>query len=568
MVGVSDLNHLMDEDSFFSYVSDGQTFNTKGGRGVRSTASINGGKQYFATSHAVSDILQGALLNANPQDDLLVINRALTNQLKGLPDEITSYSSFTNTIPQVSIGSGGGGGVVVGANPGFGNDGALDPAWVKALPLIHPDGQIIWSGQGRASSEMHLPTSNNISEDIAQHRQSPSLPTNERHPWNMDRAGGPIGGEGGYNTDPSQGPTILKGESSGSAGSPGAFGILDAESEQWYISMAWPMFSPGFSGVQDSFTKAGRPDLVEASKKIPKTSYPGKRLLVYCAKTGRGVVTTPGDWGTQPYWSNGAVGRNSINGFYYGLSPDVHDALGTKHGDDMTVRWMPDTAPLGPYQPTAEQAASSGAYQGTSNSASGSKIINSLEELVYAGKMISKHPGMAQTQHKDRLVDGFHLQSSATPARPSIWFPSINRGFLYPSLLNYLWYLLEAGYSFSGSVAGYYNKYSNSGKISNHSYGGAIDIMGIGAPGHSPVKAGNSQWMAFCESAFNYLATLPRETKPAEIGGDFDRKFGDWLKVYRDAGHIHFGFDQTQIGQLIPALKVRSSTNTAINGFN
>jgi hypothetical protein len=564
MVGVSDLNHLMDEDSFFSYVSDGQTFNTKGGRSVRSTASINGGEQYFATSHAVSDILQGALLDTNPQDNLLVINRALTNQLKGLPDEITSYSSFTQTIPEISLKSGGGG---TGTNPGFGDSGNLDPAWVKALPLVHSDGPVIWAGQGKSSNEMHLPTSASIEEDIAQHRQSSTLKDFLRHPFNMDRVGGPIGGESEILYDISDGPVRLVGDDSNKEGQTGAFGYLDPESEQWYISMAWPYKS---DGVTASFLRAGLPAIATLSATLSKSQYKGKRLLVYCPAVGRAVVATPGDWGTQPYWSNGAVTRESINGFYYGLSPDIHDALGTNHGADMVVRWMPDTTPLGPYQPNADQVVSSGSYNGVSNSASGSTLVNSLEELIYAGEMISNHPGMAQAQYKDRLVDGFQLQfggANQTPARPAIWFPSINRGFHYPSLLNYLWYLLEAGYSFSGSVAGYVNKYTSGGSISNHAYGGAIDIMGIGAPGHAPVRSGHPQWMAFCESAFNYLATLARETKPAEIGGDFNRLFNGWLKVYTDAAHIHFGFDQTQIGQLISALKVNNNNSSAANGY-
>lgn len=479
---------LMNDKNFFEYVARGQTYNTD--KGVRSTAAINGVQQYAASTHSLSDILQGTVGQANPADTLLLVNKALTDRLTEFDEQnVTAFSTFSSKDPltawATSPGTAGSGGSETGAGGPEGEGGILYERWVMALPLTHPTtGALIWQGSGKASSEMHLPTSTNLEEDVRQHKQLPNLPPAARHPWYMDRIGGPIGGETTGRHTPETSPSRL-GEPANTPGQPGAFGILTPEEEQWYClpkhtpvstpdgqipiseleigqevysydintgllvtrpvvrkemtgnkrtyqirtksssleataehkvfvihergtdyswtpvadlrigdflvlvnnetlkitlekiqsvapmavvevwdievyhsncffaervlvhncSMAWP-----YKGAADSFRRANRPDLVEIAKGKSQSDYKGKKIMVYSKQSQKGVVCTPGDWGTQPYWSNATVARSSINGFYIGLSQDVHAALGTAHGAEVIMRFMPDDTPLGPYK--------------------------------------------------------------------------------------------------------------------------------------------------------------------------------------------------------------------------
>ena len=352
------MNDLRDQNSFYEFVKQRQKYNTPSG--VKSTASINGSQTYAATTHTVADILQGNLNQVNPQDQLLVLNKALTDTLGSLykdPENVHGFSTFSNSSPNFTVGSGSG-------TLGSGRLGSIvEESFVQSLPLKHANGALIWQGRGKASGEMHLPTSADKAEDVANHLQYDELPEGKKHPYYMDLedgdgAGGvnPSIGSSGYvinwgggnSVTPTSKPRDSYGyEDPSKPGSPSAFGYLDPLSEQFYISMAWP-YSPG--SAVNSFIRAGRSDIAEVAKNLRKNDhYKGKRLLVWSVETKRAVVVTPGDWGTQPYWSNGAVGRSSINGFYFGLSQDTHYALGTEHGAEVMVRWMPDNTPLGPF---------------------------------------------------------------------------------------------------------------------------------------------------------------------------------------------------------------------------
>ena len=529
---------LLNESTFFNRVREGQAYNTSGP--PTSTAAINGVQSYAATTHTVADILQGNLAQANPEDQLLVLNKALTDRLDffaSTDEDIHGLSTFTSTLPKVNNSSGAGG-------VGIGAGGVVDAAWVRSLPVKHPQGGLIWMGEGKGSNEMHLPTSGNLQEDVQQHKQYPGLEPNRQHPWDMDRVGGAIGGESGYYTSPDQGPVRMKGDDAGAPGATGAFGYLDPLSEQFYISMAWP-----YRGDPPKrFRKAGLEDIAQAAEGLNKNEhYFGKRILVYSKETGKACVCTPGDWGPHPYYSNGAVPRASINGFCAGLSSDVHYALGTRHGAEIMVRWMPDDTPLGPYGGSS--------FSGDANAATGSQVTNTVEEFKHAGQLIANHPNMRMT-HLDRFTEGFSAQTSSPEKYIAAWFPSINRGFFMPSLLNYLWILLEAGYSFSGSAAGYVHRGKLGGKsLSNHAKGGAIDIMGIGVNNGAPVGHSSPQWRPNNDQMFNFLATLPRDTKPVEAASSYAFHYG-WYKVYKDPNpnHVHFGFNESQVGTLMRAL--------------
>lgn len=558
--------NLMSEESFFEFVRDGSKYNIQGG--IRSTASIAGRPSYAASSHTISDLLQGNLFQSHPEDQLSIVNKALTDRLGQLYNsgqDIHGFSVFSTAKPKLTANAegaeGGSGGWGTG-NQGQGS--ILNESWVTTLPLVHPEGPIIWQGSGKASHEMHLPTDADLSRDVQQHKQFDDLPANKKHPWNMDRVGGPIGGGGGFNTDVSGGPTIMKGENPNTPGATGAFGYLSPEAEQFYISMAWPYGKSEDKGSPaHSFRKAGRDDLAEKSKTLTKSQYMGKKVLVYCKQTKKGCVTTPGDWGTQPYWSNGAVAKGSINGFYYGLAPDVHHVLGSTHGFEMIVRWMPDDTPLGPYQARSalEGVSDLGRAVGEAITAAGDTVVNTVEEFQYAGGLIANHPNNHMTS-KHIFTNGFQSQTSNPTSYISVWFPSINRGFFTPSLLNYLWYIMEAGFTLGGSAWGYVHRSVVGGsRLSNHSRGSAIDIMAIGRGG-PPVGYTNQAWRPTCDAMFQFLASLPRDTKPDEAACSYAFDY-DWYHVYRDPNptHIHFGFSGNQKGRLISRLKPRTPGN-------
>ena len=96
---------LFNEYEFFKYVSKGQTYSSK--KGATSTYALGGQQQYAATTHSISDVLQGSLSSFSPQDELLVINKTLTDSLLGLSstaEDIHGFSSFSTTIPGSSVG--------------------------------------------------------------------------------------------------------------------------------------------------------------------------------------------------------------------------------------------------------------------------------------------------------------------------------------------------------------------------------------------------------------------------------------------------------------------------------
>lgn len=558
-------NDLQNGSNFASYVLDGISSESSG-KPLKTSASLAGTPQYAASSMSISDILQGTFSVSDPSDTLSVINKALTQDLTGLYNVgADSVSSFSSADPSGSL-TGSGSTGTPGASSGVGSQ--LKSSWVNSLPTIHPtSGAVLWAKTGKASSEMHLPTSGDLATDVAQHKQYAELVPSRRHPWFMDRVGGPIGGQGSTNSDPTTN-TVLN-ESATAPGQNGAFGYLDPVSEQFYCSMAWP-----YKGTEDSFKKAGRDDIVNliSDKNLAKSAYTGKRVMVYSSQTGLGCVCTPGDWGTQPYWSNGKVSRSSISGFYIGLAPDVHQILGTAHGADVILGWMPDTTPLGPY--TATDPTQGTTTGGTSGSdligvlpdAAGSSIINTYEEMRYAGQMIANHPNclMAIGGFKSILLDGFGVVSDNIKNVP-YYYPDQQRGFLMPALLNMLWYLLEGGFLLNNYLGSYGIKQAagDASRLSYHAKGGAIDIGALGQRSSGVTyQYKENGWRPVADAMFNYVSTLPKAARAKEYGCSFASDYNNGLHVYKDANptHLHIGYDYNMAGELMPALKKRTGT--------
>ena len=558
-------------ESFGAFVLSNQSLGPGGP--PRTTASISGEKTYAATSFNMSDILQGSYAVKDNSDQLLVINHALSKDLNAIYNSGgDSISSFSTAPPASSLSGGSGpGGSGVAGQPG----GQVKQEWVDSLPKEHPTTKaLIWQSSGKASREMHLPTSDDLAKDVSLHMQASGMKAEWKHPWNMDRVGGRIGGDGGkIYTNVADASSIL-GEDAQKPGQNGAFGFLDPASEQYYCSMAWPYKG----GAADSFRKANLPDIAEKCGERKKSDYAGKRVLVYSVEKGTACVCTPGDWGPQPYWSNGAETRSSIKGFIIGLSPDTHFALGTDHGAEIKLGWVDDTTPLGPYAPTAEQAVNpnpaggTGAPGGIPTTASTTPGNVKIEDLQYASQKILNHPNCWMGKDgvripaigagyskafRGHMTDG---NGSSTEGYAKFVGPN-GRAWLYPSLLNYLWYILEAGFIldvYLGSI-GYKRAAGDQTRVSYHAYGGAIDIGGLGIASENKVYGytDTANWRRVNDKLFNLLCTYPENTKPREVGSSFAYMYPNNYKVIKDANptHIHIGYKDDMTGTLIPALK-------------
>lgn len=561
------IDSLLDEDSFFSFVARNQKYNTAGGKPPQSSAAIAGTPQYLVNSHSLADILQGTTIDSNPEDMLLVLNKTLTDQLRGLADDgVHSFGSLSTMQPELQVRGEGGRGGSGSSNGSAGalGGGLVDVNWVRSLPTTHENGAIIWRGEGKGSREMHLGTSDDIHEDIAQHQQYEDMPQEWLHPWNMDRIGGPRGGENDYyRTWAPDRPTIMVGELHLTAGASGAFGYLEPEEERWYVSMGWPYGGAG----ERAFGEIGRQDLARASVNLRKEDYRGRRILVYNVDNQKAVVGTPGDWGPHPYHTVGD-GYDSIDGFIIGLSPDIHHYFGTEHGTNVMVRFMPDDTPLGPY---ALHEAPNYA-QSTPGSAVGSQNPHTSEAIMYAGEMIMNHPnnyaarggGDYPENFRRTLTGGFAAQHHTSLDIVPTWDRSLNKGFFFPSLLNYLWVILEAGFRLGNYQGSYYHRLvEGTNRLSYHSYGGAIDFGALGYNAGPYTPRDSARWQAAHEQLYEFLATLPSESHPREVISDFGFEVEGFRAIGRPGkNHLHIGFNPNQVGRLMRPLMRRTPDQT------
>lgn len=201
---------------------------------------------------------------------------------------------------------------------------------VKSLPG-EMGGAVLPVRQGKTVCEMHLPTSDNLEEDKAQHKQLADLPANRKHPYYMDRAGGPAGGytsiNSATNPDPSK-ETVLN-ENAALPGQHGAAGLLSPEEEQWYFNMRWPFVD--WHEVIDG-KNTFRPD-------TKGSDYFHKRVAIQNAQTGATIVAVIGESG--PYLAGGCAA---------GMSPDCWHALGLEGQADTTCYFgfVDQSTALGP----------------------------------------------------------------------------------------------------------------------------------------------------------------------------------------------------------------------------
>ena len=225
---------------------------------------------------------------------------------------------------------------------------------------------------------------------------------------------------------------------------------------------------------------------------------------------------------------------------------------------------MPDDTPLGPYGKLDGGTSGISGIAGPT-SATGNSTTHTFEEMVFAGSRIADHPNLIGDRFKQDLRNGLTPQVGNHLLK--VFYRDKNKGFYYPSLLNYLWYTLEGGFKIRIDGTGYVHRTVNfkpGARFSNHAYGAAVDIMAMGRGEAVPYTS--NKYRSENDALWNMLSNLPRDTKPEETGSVFDYVYNGWFKVYKEenATHIHYGFGQNQVGSLIPALKAGGSTPAGI----
>jgi len=537
--------NLMDDGSVGTFANENQSYASGP---IKTTASISGQQTYGATTYDVSDIMQGTFAVKDPSDQLLVLNKAATQDLVGLygvgADSLSSYGSG-----KIHSALGGG-------DSPFEGDGTIKESYVVSLPKVAPNGKgFIWKSRGFSTIEMHLATSDNLQTDIAQHQQLQGIIPEHQHPLYMMRPDGKNAGENPDNANV--------------AGTGGAWGLMDPVSEQYYMAMAWP-----FKGApQADYRKAGRNDIADQSEAVTKADYWKTKILVYSVETKKGVVCTPGDWGPRPY-HNDTDGTG--NSWICGNTADTHTYLGTNHGAEVILGFMPDDTPVGPFMPPAGAAS-----EGLPSTAGGG--TDSIADIKYAGQKILNHPNCLMGQDRGwtgktqnevdllRYVHNFQalMTKGVITSEPGALFREGDRAFLFPSLLNYLWVILEGGFildMYLSSFRGLAEDSASEGE--NHLYGGAIDIGKIGLASEGTAylwSADQKNWRRVADKLFTYLSTFSTTSRPSFIAGPYEYTYPNNYKLHKDVNptHIHCGFLRSAAGTLMSVLRDPTSTGNS-----
>lgn len=195
-----------------------------------------------------------------------------------------------------------------------------DQQSILQLPAEHPNRKAkLPFRSGMMGVGMHMAVAATLEEDKQKHVQSGDLPTPWRHPFYMDRIGGP-GTDAGQS---GSGTTVITGDDPNAPGTTGDFGFLSPEEEKWYIRMPFP-----YAPTDNPSGAYGE-----------KGDYKGTRILAFNTRTKKAVVVTPGDKG-QSVSHRGAIGE---------LSPEAFWATaGDNSRDNYVFAFVSDDTKLGP----------------------------------------------------------------------------------------------------------------------------------------------------------------------------------------------------------------------------
>lgn len=204
--------------------------------------------------------------------------------------------------------------------------------------------------------------------------------------------------------------------------------------------------------------------------------------------------------------------------------------------------------------------------------------FNTAEDIIYAGTKLKDHPnfwidtenlsnsgvfttdgsgGYAKRFVKD-LTEGF-VPDASIANKIVTWDASKTKAFLYPSLINVMYYIVENGFIL-GRTTGFAGfKESKPGVPSQHSYGGAGDIHRVGRASEKVTyEVSDPKSHPIIREIYLLLDQLPDSRKPSEVGGPFEPVPGSNKDIYytnaSHKDHLHIGFSPGKEGSLYTAL--------------
>lgn len=236
-------------------------------------------------------------------------------------EKADAFQSFEDFFEGVSTYTGGSS---VSSDPTAGTGGITlrGPEEIMQMPTVLRNTPLPWT-EGKVGLEMHLPTSPDLQEDIRQHRQLPGLPDKWKHPFYMNREGGPNDStDAPINPNPSPNSAVLVGDDATKGGKPGASGFLSPEVEQYYCNMQWLDVNGRVSGWRSVWGDA--------------------RILIYSPETQKAVLCIAAEWGPADSVVAGGSGKVA------GCSPDAFFLLGQPSGPCIYRVYPDQSASPGP----------------------------------------------------------------------------------------------------------------------------------------------------------------------------------------------------------------------------
>lgn len=197
--------------------------------------------------------------------------------------------------------------------------------------------------------------------------------------------------------------------------------------------------------------------------------------------------------------------------------------------------------------------------------------FNTPEDMMYAGKYLADHPNFwTDTENvnngsvdfaktfRNQLLTGF-VPDKLVIDKLVLYDKANNRAFLFPSLINVMYYIVDNGFILGRTTgfAGY--KESRPGKPSQHSYGGAGDIHRVGrAKEGVTYEVSDPKSHPIIREIYLLIDQLPESRRPSEVGGPFEPVPGSREDIYytnaAHKDHLHIGFSPGKEGSLYSGL--------------
>lgn len=481
--------------------------------GARTTLSMTGDRQMNVTAHSLSDIMQGSLAVRGGQDPLLIINKALSQDLDFLYKSDYSTISAFSSAQYEDIGGLSDGDETGGIGGDLGSPGSP------------------------GSYEGSLP-----GEEIAQIGYQVGMPENGPVPlWKMVAVSGR---ESKWN--------------------PAAINKNTSDRGLWQINMHAHGNALAEEGILQGGPFANKRDgyeIWEPQLLDPIINAKAAYQIIY-GRGGDPAGNFAHAWGADPNTGRW-VGRTGDPLHKTDPAKAKQAVADAKAKGLLGKPWTNYQVP---------PSGGGGAAGGIGGSSVGT-LQNTKAELIRAGTKLANHPnnrlvsnGGSASAFRKFLTQGAknfkfdRYGNGMPPGEPDSYSVILIDGLTYmlPSLMNYLWYILESGFILDqcwGSLGVKYTSANvNKRRVSNHSGGGAVDIGAIGLASEGRtygINANNSDSRRVCDKLWNLLASRPKSEWASEHGCDWAQNYGNQgFHTYFDSGHIHLSFSNDRVGVL------------------